>query len=192
MSIAPQYTYRQLTSDDVTLLKELLHVFGHAFDDSETYLHAVPSDEYLTNLLGKEHFIVVVAMMGKAVVGGLAAYVLEKFEQQRREIYIYDLAVSDAHRRKGVATGTINALRKIAASQGAYVIFVQADLDDGPAIALYRSLGTMKPAHHFDIEVEVGTIKSEGRLIESEVLSAFPRKRTFISQTLRAAPYHFP
>jgi len=161
MSIAPQYTYRQLTSDDVTLLKELLHVFGHAFDDSETYLHAVPSDEYLTNLLGKEHFIVVVAMMGKAVVGGLAAYVLEKFEQQRREIYIYDLAVSDAHRRKGVATGTINALRKIAASQGAYVIFVQADLEDGPAIALYRSLGTMKPAHHFDIEVEVGTIKSE-------------------------------
>ena len=83
MSIAPQYTYRQLTSDDVTLLKELLRVFGHAFNDSETYLHAVPSDEYLTNLLGKEHFIVVVAMMGKAVVGGLAAYVLEKFEQQR-------------------------------------------------------------------------------------------------------------
>ena len=100
ISIAPQYTYRQLTSDDVTLLKELLHVFGHAFNDSETYQHAVPSDEYLTNLLGKENFIVVVAMMGKAVVGGLAAYVLEKFEQQRREIYIYDLAVSDAHRRK--------------------------------------------------------------------------------------------
>ena len=158
MSIASQYTYRQLTSDDVTLLKELLHVFGHAFNDSETYQHAVPSDEYLTSLLGKENFIVVVAMMGKAVVGGLAAYVLEKFEQQRREIYIYDLAVSDAHRRKGVATGTINALRKIAASQGAYVIFVQADLEDGPAIALYRSLGTMKLANHFDIEV--GTIKS--------------------------------
>jgi len=50
-------------------------------------------------------------------------------------------------------------LKKIAASQGAYVIFVQADLDDGPAIALYRSVGTMKPAHHFDIEV--GTIKSD-------------------------------
>jgi aminoglycoside 3-N-acetyltransferase I len=159
MSIASQYTYRQLRRDDVTLLKELLGVFGHAFNDNETYQHGIPTDEYLTNLLGKEHFIVVVAMMGKAVVVGLAGYVLEKFEQQRREIYIYDLAVSDAHRRKGVATGTINALKNIAASQGAYVIFVQADLEDGPAIALYRSLGTMKPAHHFDIEV--GTIKSE-------------------------------
>jgi aminoglycoside 3-N-acetyltransferase I len=153
MSIVPQYAYRQLTSDDVALLKELLSVFRHAFNDSETYQHAIPSDEYLSHLLGKKDFIVVVAMMEKTVVGGLAAYVLEKFEQQRREIYLYDLAVSDAHRRKGVATGTINALKAIAARQGAYVIFVQADLEDDPAIALYRSLGTMKPAYHFDIEV---------------------------------------
>jgi aminoglycoside 3-N-acetyltransferase I len=111
MSIAPHYTNRQLTIEDVTLLKELLRVFGHAFNDSETYQHAIPNEEYLTNLLGKEHFIVVVAMMEKTVVGGLAAYVLEKFEQQRREIYIYDLAVSDAHRRKGVASGTIDTLK---------------------------------------------------------------------------------
>ena len=101
-----------MTIEDVKLLKELLRVFGHAFNDSETYQHAIPSDEYLTNLLSKEHFIVVVALVGKAVVGGLVAYVLEKFEQQRREIYIYDLAVSEAHRRKGVATGTINAFEK--------------------------------------------------------------------------------
>ena len=74
MSVAPQYTYRQLTIEDVKLLKELLRVFGHAFNDSETYQHAIPSDEYLTNLLGKEHFIVVVAMVEKTVVGGLAAY----------------------------------------------------------------------------------------------------------------------
>ena len=62
MSIAHQYAYRPLTSDDLTLLKELLRVFRHAFNDSETYQHAIPSDEYLTNLLGKVHFIVVVAM----------------------------------------------------------------------------------------------------------------------------------
>ena len=74
MSTAPQYTYRRLTIEDVTLLKELLRVFGHAFNDSETYQHVIPSDEYLTNLLGKEHFIVVVAMVEKTVVGGLAAY----------------------------------------------------------------------------------------------------------------------
>jgi hypothetical protein len=34
-------------------------------------------------------------------------------------------------------------------------IFVQADLRDDPAIALYESLGTKETAHHFDIKVAV-------------------------------------
>jgi aminoglycoside 3-N-acetyltransferase I len=150
-----RYTYQQLTSADVALLKDLLRVFGDTFGEVDTYQHSVPSDEYLTRLLNKEHFIAVVAMKGKEVVGGLAAYELDKFEQDRREIYIYDLAVLEEHRRKGIATGMIGALRKIAAERDVYVIFVQADLGDGPAIALYESLGTKETAHHFDIAVRV-------------------------------------
>jgi aminoglycoside 3-N-acetyltransferase I len=49
-------------------------VFGEAFDQIETYQHSVPSDDYLTGLLAKRHFIAVAAMYGKVVVGGLAAY----------------------------------------------------------------------------------------------------------------------
>jgi aminoglycoside 3-N-acetyltransferase I len=82
-------------------------------------------------------------MSGSEVVGGLAAYELDKFEQDRREIYIYDLAVIERHRRRGVATGLIGELRKIASAQNVYVIFVQADTEDGPAIALYESLGSL-------------------------------------------------
>ena len=121
------YAYRHLTSADVPLLKSLLKIFGEAFDQVETYEHAMPSDEYLAGLLGKPHFIAVVSLSDQRVVGGLAAYVLEKFEQERREIYIYDLAVLEEHRRRGVATGMIGELKKIAADLGAYVIFVQAD-----------------------------------------------------------------
>jgi aminoglycoside 3-N-acetyltransferase I len=47
----------------------------------------------------------------------------------------------------------IGELRKIASERNVYVIFVQADTDDGPAIALYESLGTKETAHYFDIEV---------------------------------------
>jgi aminoglycoside 3-N-acetyltransferase I len=95
----------------------------------------------------------VAAMVDSEVVGGLAAYVLDKFEQDRREIYIYHLAVSEGHRRLGIATGLIDKLRSIAAERDVYVIFVQADLVDAPAIALYDSPGTKETAHHFDIEV---------------------------------------
>jgi aminoglycoside 3-N-acetyltransferase I len=147
------YSYRQLTRADVSLLKDLLRVFGEAFDEIGTYQCSVPSDDYLTRLLTKQHFIAVVAMNGKEVVGGLAAYELDKFEQDRREIYIYDLAVVESHRRKGVATGLLGELRKIASERDVYVIFVQANTEDGPAIALYEALGTKESAYHFDIEV---------------------------------------
>src|SRR5215471_9294743 len=147
------YTYRRLTCADVSLLKELLGVFGEAFGEVDTYQHFMPSDEYLARLMSQQHFIALVARKGEEVVGGLAAYELEKFEQDRREIYIYDLAVAASHRRRGVATGLIGELRRIAAERNAYVIFVQADLEDEAAIALYESLGTREMAYHFDIEV---------------------------------------
>ena len=83
--------------------------------------------------------------------GGLAAYVLRKFEQERSEIYIYDLAVDEQYRRQGIATELINKLREIAREIGAYVIYVQADHGDDPAIKLYESLGTREDVLHFDI-----------------------------------------
>jgi aminoglycoside 3-N-acetyltransferase I len=97
---------------------------------------------------------VVVATHEDEVIGGLAAYQLDKFERDRREIYIYDLAVAEAHRRQGVATALIERLRDVARERQAYVIFVQADRQDEAAIKLYESLGTREDVHHFDIRVD--------------------------------------
>jgi aminoglycoside 3-N-acetyltransferase I len=106
-----KYTYKTLTSANVPLLKTLLRVFGEAFEEMDTYQSAVPGEGYLRDLLGKEYFIALVALDGDAVVGGLAAYELQKFEQARKELYIYDLAVLAGHRRKGIATNLIRALQ---------------------------------------------------------------------------------
>src|SRR3954449_7750948 len=144
------YTYRHLSTADVPVLKSLLRVFGEAFDDIDAYQGAVPDDGYLLNLLAKPHFIVVVAMIDDEVVGGLAAYELDKFERARREIYIYDLAVAEAHRRRGIATGLIERLRELAVGREAWVIYVQADYGDDPAIALYEKLGSREEVLHFD------------------------------------------
>jgi ribosomal protein S18 acetylase RimI-like enzyme len=56
------------------------------------------------------------------VVGGLAACELRKFEQERSEIYIYDLAVAVGHRREGIATALIRELQRADAARGAYLI----------------------------------------------------------------------
>lgn len=132
-------------------MEAMLATFGEAFDEIETYGGAKPSAAYLGRLLGSETFVAIAALKSGRVVGGLAAYELKKFEQERSEIYIYDLAVAAAHRREGIATALIRELQMIAAERGAYVIYVQADLVDAPAIALYSKLGVREDVLHFDI-----------------------------------------
>lgn len=156
MPVPSRYKIRQLTIDDIVLVDELSRLFGEAFDDMDTYTGKRPSPDYVRQLLEGDCFLALVALEEEAVVGGIAAYELKKFEQERSEIYIYDLAVAAAYRREGIATGLIEALRKIAAERGAYVIFVQADTDveDQPAIALYTKLGVRHEVLHFEIAVE--------------------------------------
>jgi len=147
---------RHLTPDDVELMNALLRTFGEVFNDMTTYTENRPSVDYLRRLLGGDSFIALAALKGDEVVGGIAAYELKKFEQERSEIYMYDLAVLSTHRRQGIATALIEGLEKIAAARGAYVIFVQADtgIEDGPAIALYTKLGNREDVLHFDLPVE--------------------------------------
>jgi aminoglycoside 3-N-acetyltransferase I len=150
--MADGFTLRRLEPGDIALFRALNAMFGRAFEDADAYAGAPPSDAYLEALLRKEHVIPLVAIADGAVIGGLVAYELDKFEQERREIYIYDLAVDETHRRRGVASALIKQLGEIASSRSAYVIYVQADYGDDPAIALYTKLGRREDVMHFDID----------------------------------------
>ena len=156
MPTSPPFSIRQLAPSDIKLMEDMLTMFGEAFADVDTYSKARPGKVYFERLLRSDYFIALAALKNGAVAGGLAAYELRKFEQERSEIYIYDLAVAEVHRREGIATALIEELRKIAATRGAYVIFVQADLGDDAAIALYTKLGIREDVLHFDIAVPAG------------------------------------
>ena len=142
---------RRLGRDHLGAMRALNAVFGRAFEDPDAYAGDPPPDSWLTEQLGKDALIALIAERDGAVIGGLVAYELDKLEQARRELYIYDLAVEEAHRRRGVATALIDWLREHAAARGAWVIYVQADLGDEPAIALYTNLGVREDVLHFDI-----------------------------------------
>ena len=145
---------RRLSGRDVPAMRNLLAVFAQAFEDPDNYESQPPSDAYLHAFLDRVDVIVLTTSNeSDAVVGGLVGYVLTKFEQERSEVYIYDLAVAQTHRRRGIATRLIDELRSIAREIGAYVIYVQADPPDAPAVALYESVGTREEVYHFDILV---------------------------------------
>lgn len=144
---------RVLAAGDLDLLRELIAVFAEAFEDAPTYLGAPPDDAWLNGVPASDTFIAVAAVLDGRVVGGLAGYVLPKFEQRRREFYLYDLGVLADFRRRGIATAVIGHLPRETAARGIGVVLVQADLEDAPAVALYSRPGVRADVLHFDLNL---------------------------------------
>jgi aminoglycoside 3-N-acetyltransferase I len=145
-----EFKIDRLGTGDSATMEEANRLFTEVFGE-EGYHGPPPSEAYLARLLADEKFIALVARRDGAMIGALAGYQLVKFEAERSEIYIYDLAVRQGFRREGVATALIEELKAIARATGAWVIFVQADPPDEPAVALYRRLGVEERVLHFDI-----------------------------------------
>ena len=139
---------RRLGPGDVDLALEWRDMFNRVFGEE---MGGRPSPDYMRGLLADPTFVALAAIAEGAVVGGIAAYELRKYERERSEIYIYDLAVAESFRRRGIARSLIEALKPIAREKRAWMMFVQADREDAPAITLYRSLGVEEQPLHFDI-----------------------------------------
>ena len=133
-------TIKRLGQSDLAALRKLNKLFAEVFEDEESYASKPPSDGYLREFLGNAANIVLVAEDEGRVVGGAVGYLLQKFEQKRSEVYLYDLAVAKDQQRKGVGTALMRRLRAVAAEAGAWVVFVQADEGD-EAVEFYRALG---------------------------------------------------
>lgn len=144
----------RLTQHDTPKLQKLNELFGAVFEDPNNYQTHPPREEYLADFLAQDQNIVLVAEQDGQVVGGLVAYCLTKFEQERKEVYLYDLAVSTDHQRQGIGKILMNELRVVAKSLGAYIVFVQADEGDD-AVAFYESLHPAENlrTRNFDFEV---------------------------------------
>ena len=145
-------TVRRLGRSDVALMQDANQLFADVFGE-EGYHGPPAGPEHLEKLLADDKFIALAAYVDGEMAGAIAAYELVKFEAERSEIYIYDLAVIERYRRQGVATTLIAAVQDIGRNKGAWVVFVQADPPDEPAVALYDKLGTREEVLHFDISV---------------------------------------
>ena len=137
---------------DVATMQAANALFAEVFGE-EGYHGPPPSGAHLRSLLSDDRFIALIAHVDGQMAGALAGYELVKFEAERSEIYIYDLAVREEFRRRGVATALIEGVKAVAREKGAWVVFVQADPPDEPAVALYDKLGTREEVLHFDISV---------------------------------------
>ena len=149
----PPHQILRLGPDHIAEMRALNAVFAAAFEDPDSYTAAPPSDAELRQRLSQPSVIALVAVLDETVVGGLVAYEIEKLEQARREIYIYDLATAAPARRRGIATALVRHLQQIATDRAATALYVQTEPDDTAAIALYAGLGSRLDVLHFDLDL---------------------------------------
>ncbi|MCC6226050.1 MAG: SAM-dependent methyltransferase [Microthrixaceae bacterium] len=120
--------------DDARAAFEMMHrVFASETSDL--------SDRYLCELLQDGSFWALGAFDAGEPLGCITAHELAMTRHERRELFIYDLAVDADHQRRGIGTSLVQRLVADAAAVDIDVVFVPADDEDTHALAFYESLG---------------------------------------------------
>ena len=97
-----QMIYYRLGPHDSSQARVLISLFDQVFEEPARPLL---SEEALLARLADDRVWVLIAMDHNRVVGGLVGYELPKFETQRSELYLYDLAVASAYQGQGIGRG---------------------------------------------------------------------------------------
>jgi len=132
------FTVKHLTAADMPLAKALLRLWEE--DDGKPNA-LLPADRYLEQLLSRPDVHVVVALDGDRVIGGATAYELPMFGRELTELFLYEIGVGEAYRRRGVAAKLVEALKELCAEKGLPVMFVATEAENRPAKALYEKTG---------------------------------------------------
>lgn len=128
---------RRLTVGDRRLARTLLGAMAAVFDERRSEL----GDAYLDGLLGRASLWVLIAEVDGEVAGGLTAHVLPLTREEEAELFVYDVAVLEHQRRRGVGRALLSELRRLGSEAGIRVAFVAADEEDVEAHEFYRALG---------------------------------------------------
>jgi aminoglycoside 3-N-acetyltransferase I len=128
---------RRLAAGDREAARKMFAVMAAVFAEECEQL----SDAYLDRLLNRADFWAIAAFLGDDVIGGVTAHTLPMTRTESSEVFVYDIAVREDQRRRGIGRRLMVALRNATADSGIQHVFVPADNDDVHALDFYRALG---------------------------------------------------
>jgi aminoglycoside 3-N-acetyltransferase I len=130
-------TTTRLGSGDRGQAQKLFALLGSVFQEPEETL----TEQYLDSILAEKGFWAIAAWVDGELAGGLTAHTLPMTRGETPEVFVYDVAVRDDMRRKGVGRSLMNAICGEAGALGIPVVFVLAENDDIEAVRFYGSVG---------------------------------------------------
>jgi len=116
---------------------DLVRSAAHLYDE------AVRSAALARFLADPTHHLVL-ARDGDSTVGFVSG-VETTHPDKGTEMFLYELAVEDAHRGRGVGSALVRALGDLARARGCYGMWVLTDDDNAAALATYRAAGAGDP-----------------------------------------------
>jgi aminoglycoside 3-N-acetyltransferase I len=122
---------RKLSAADIDLATALFL----SWRESETKL---PGKEYLVSLLNNDAFHIFAAISNNRVVGGLTAYEMPMYLEETKEVFLYEIGVTEEYLRHGIASALINALKTICRDRSIRYFYVGTETDNHPARQLYK------------------------------------------------------
>ncbi len=128
---------KRLGAKDNKIAKELFHFFQK--DDGKRPMQV--DESYLSKLLAKRSFYVLVAYKNKELAGGLTAFELDMYKNRSSEMFLFEIGVKKEYRRLGVGKLLIEHLKKLALKKKMKLLFVLTSHDNLPAQKLYQSVG---------------------------------------------------
>jgi len=99
-----------------------------------------PRSDAVKRFLADPNHHLLIAYSGD-VPAGFVSGVEVTHPDKGTEMFLYELAVVEAHRRQGIGTTLVEALRDLAREQGCYGMWVLTDDDNAAAGATYRKAG---------------------------------------------------
>jgi ribosomal protein S18 acetylase RimI-like enzyme len=131
-------------------IKRLLPVDAHVLAQvAEDVFDEPINPERARDYLAQAHNCLIVALDGTLVVGQARAMV-HLHPDKPPELYIDNLGVAPAYRRRGIGRVMVEKLLAWGRDEGCTEAWVGTETDNGPAHALYMALGSA-PAEPFNL-----------------------------------------
>lgn len=128
---------RRLTVTDTAYAIAAVQRFKGRFPDA---------DSMEAFLSGAEN-VLLVAEEENAPLGFLLAYRLARWDQARPMLFLYEIEVLEAHRRRGIGRALVAELQAIGRREGCLKLFVITNAANEAAMALYQATGAQRLSH---------------------------------------------
>ena len=111
-----------------------------------------PTEETAATFLARDSHHLLFAVDGDGRPLGFVSGVETSHPDKGTEMFLYELAVLEEHRNRGIGRALVGALADIARERGCYGMWVGTEPDNGAALAAYRAAGASEPEPFVTLE----------------------------------------